>query len=642
MRQKTCAPGADRASLSSSCCAVEGEQPQPGVIGERDVLFLFDRVAKGQPIRGDAVVEAQLDFAAARDIEIGALALEHGVDLSANASSGGTPTGSGSIALNATIATDGNNATGGAISIGTSGGTGTLALGANLLTQGGAITISAPTVVSASISIDSTDNFAYPIGAPVTFDSTVNDLTANSDTLAVTSGDNTITFNGAVGGSKPLGFLQLSGGGNGGTVTTGLDIEAPMTLGGGASIVVNQNVVIDAPITKSSGSGNLDIDAGDSDAANQTPRPDEIIFGVSGAINFAGSSGNITINYHPSTFPFDDMNFAAVTAGSGGFNHYMTINSAADLEAINSNLAGDYSMGNSTIDLSSIANWTPLGTFTGILNGETGVIANLTINSSASNVGLFSQIGTGGAVENLGLTNVNVTATAPSSFNTGALAGTNEGTITNVGVISGSVAGTNTSDGAIGGLVGNSFGTITDSYSSASVSLSSSSAIESFAGGLVGYTETGAMISQSYANGPVAITATGAANVASYAGGLVGVAYGNVASSYAAGAVTNNVTNTSQDSVFAVTGGLVADLNGSVTNSYASGAVSGPSNVGTIPPSSVGGLVGLVGVNGESGSVSGDSYWDTVTTTQGTRGVGLIEAGGTFSGQGLTTTQFAT
>ena len=63
--------------------AVEGEQPQPRLIGEGDVLFLFDRVAEGQTIGGDAVGEAELDLAAARHVEIGALALEHGDDLRA-------------------------------------------------------------------------------------------------------------------------------------------------------------------------------------------------------------------------------------------------------------------------------------------------------------------------------------------------------------------------------------------------------------------------------------------------------------------------------------------------------------------------------------------------------------------------------
>ena len=60
--------------------AVEGKEPHPRAIGEGYVLFLLDRVAIGEPIGGDAVVDAELDFPAARDVEIGALALEHGDD----------------------------------------------------------------------------------------------------------------------------------------------------------------------------------------------------------------------------------------------------------------------------------------------------------------------------------------------------------------------------------------------------------------------------------------------------------------------------------------------------------------------------------------------------------------------------------
>ncbi len=77
MRQKTRAPGAARANLSSSLRAVEGKKPQARVIGKGNVLFLFYRIAERQTLGGDAIVEAQLDLATARHVEIGALALEH-------------------------------------------------------------------------------------------------------------------------------------------------------------------------------------------------------------------------------------------------------------------------------------------------------------------------------------------------------------------------------------------------------------------------------------------------------------------------------------------------------------------------------------------------------------------------------------
>src|SRR3984893_14876521 len=65
--------------LRAGCCtrqlvelesAVEGEQPQPRLVGEGDILFLLYRVGERQPVGGDAVGEAELDLAAARHIEI--------------------------------------------------------------------------------------------------------------------------------------------------------------------------------------------------------------------------------------------------------------------------------------------------------------------------------------------------------------------------------------------------------------------------------------------------------------------------------------------------------------------------------------------------------------------------------------------
>ena len=60
---------------------VESEQPEPRLMGEGNVFFLLYCVAEGQPLGGDTVVEAELDLAAARHVEAGALALEHRDDL---------------------------------------------------------------------------------------------------------------------------------------------------------------------------------------------------------------------------------------------------------------------------------------------------------------------------------------------------------------------------------------------------------------------------------------------------------------------------------------------------------------------------------------------------------------------------------
>jgi hypothetical protein len=79
------------------------------------------------------------------------------------------------------------------------------------------------------------------------------------------------------------------------------------------------------------------------------------------------------------------------------------------------------------IDLSSIANWTPLGTFTGELNGLNHSINNLVINRTVNNTGLFSVIDSA-RIQNLNFMNskINFNQTVPNDNNllgAGLLAG---------------------------------------------------------------------------------------------------------------------------------------------------------------------------------------------------------------------------
>ena len=75
-------------------------------------------------------------------------------------------------------------------------------------------------------------------------------------------------------------------------------------------------------------------------------------------------------------------------------------------------------------------NFTPIPNFTGLFDGQGQTIANLTIASTAENVGLFGSIGGAGVVRNLNL--ADVTVSGPGSQFVGTLAGTNAGTISNV------------------------------------------------------------------------------------------------------------------------------------------------------------------------------------------------------------------
>ena len=145
---------------------------------------------------------------------------------------------------------------------------------------------------------------------------------------------------------------------------------------------------------------------------------------------------------------------------------WMHINDVYELQA-----AGDVSMGKldgyywltGDIDADATKSWDScfnvLGdnttAFTGIFAGNNHVISGLQVSSGAD-AGLFGVIGTGGSVNDLGLSGSSI-----MGVNAGGVAGTNNGTIENVYSIGGSVNG----NSAAGGLAGSNTGTIKNAYS---------------------------------------------------------------------------------------------------------------------------------------------------------------------------------
>jgi hypothetical protein len=132
---------------------------------------------------------------------------------------------------------------------------------------------------------------------------------------------------------------------------------------------------------------------------------------------------------------------------------------------VHTNLTADYVL-TADIDMSSVANWTPLGDattpFSGSFDGGGHTIYNLIAADTQTNdQGLFGVIDTFGIVIDLRLEGARVTG----ANRTGILAGTNLGTINRVGV-EGIVSGATT----VGGLVGVNSGDISDAYAHASVS----------------------------------------------------------------------------------------------------------------------------------------------------------------------------
>jgi filamentous hemagglutinin family protein len=377
-----------------------------------------------------------------------------------------------------------------------------------------------------------------------------------------------------------------------------------------------------------------------------------VVFDPGGHVDYQGSTGTVSIYYNPSGSeatkyqkPTDYL--CPPCAGGGGvfvnatqpsqLTAYMLVNSASDLDAVRTNTSGTYALGRD-INAGSIANFAPIPNFTGLFEGQDAVtgqnqtIANLTIASTAQNVGLFGSIGGTGVVRNLNLTDVAVSAL--NSKLVGTLAGANAGTISNVsatgtvqagsGSTVGGLVGQNLGTGTIagatmpapaqacvagqtcasvavnvgsnglgGGLVGSNSGTIINAFATGEVTGSA---------GINGFTTLGGLaavnlgsISNSFASGDV-----GSSTVANLqAGGLAGTNFGTILSSSALGNV--------QAGDGSIAGGLVASnlVSGAITASTASGAVTS-----TGANSTIGGLVGV-----SAGTITNSTASGAVTST---------------------------
>ena len=259
-----------------------------------------------------------------------------------------------------------------------------------------------------------------------------------------------------------------------------------------------------------------------------------------------------------------------------------------DLDAIRDNLDDNHTLMNDLdstsagyIEVASpTANggkgWQPVGstavndTFEGSFDGQGYEIGDLFINRpDQSDVGLFGVVETGGVIENVRVVDSNVTGYEV----VGSLVGNSRGTVRN-SYARGNVAG----DLDVGGLVGVNDGTVSNSYSTGTINGND------FIGGLVGKNE--GSLSNSYSTGTI--------NGSAYVGDLVGVNIGTVSNSYAGGTVDGSK----------FVGGLLGRNEGAVSKCYSTGNVTGDEHIG-----------GLVGQN-LYGVVS-NSFWDTLTSGQG-------------------------
>ena len=312
-------------------------------------------------------------------------------------------------------------------------------------------------------------------------------------------------------------------------------------------------------------------------------------------LNYSGTGVNVGLG---SAGFAGQVNFTGSNTLSINSSSYTLISSVGALQGITtSGLSGHYALA-SNLTLSS--GFTPIGSgqpFTGVFDGLGHTISGLTItNSSAADVGLF---------------------------------GVSSGTIRNVGLLGGSVSGS--FEGAdIGGLVGDNSGTISNVFTTGSVS---SLGGGEWIGGLAGYNELSGTISNAYATGAVS-SSSYTANI----GGLVGTNYGSIRNAYATGSVSGSYGGPNEEDDI---GGLVGYNTGTIANAYATGSVSWGSTAGTYG-NFIGGLVGYsygggsitdayatghvssVNSNDQLGGLVGvinnstvtASYWDIQTTGQ--------------------------
>jgi len=248
-------------------------------------------------------------------------------------------------------------------------------------------------------------------------------------------------------------------------------------------------------------------------------------------------------------------------AGSGTEADPYVITDIYQLQEMQNDLAAYYVLGNDidasdTISLNDGAGFEPVGTFTGIFDGQGHTITGIYINRPTTKpIGLLGDIGNGAEIKNVDLADADVTGYA-----------------------------------SVGSLVGyNNDSTVFRCSSSGNVRGIESGGINSRVGGLVGINTNGALISQCYSTANVT---SGAWQV----GGLTGYnGHGAIViDCYARGDVSGRHK----------VGGLVGDNlypeGGYVQRCYSTGKISG-------------GGGGLIGYNWPGG-VTYDSYWDTQTS----------------------------
>ena len=192
-------------------------------------------------------------------------------------------------------------------------------------------------------------------------------------------------------------------------------------------------------------------------------------------------------------------NYTAGNATSATPEYYKLVKDTTELSAINSaaNLSGNYML-EQDIDFAN-GNHTPIGTtvtpFTGKFDGNFFQIKNFKANDT-HRAGLFGEI-TNARIENLGVTGAKITGGDPDSEAAGGIAAYASGSLVKNVYVKDSEITSKMADGVtdgaayVGGIVGVTTNTTIDSAYA-------KNHLGGYLGGIVGRTQTGSVISNSY------------------------------------------------------------------------------------------------------------------------------------------------
>ena len=408
--------------------------------------------------------------------------------------------------------------------------------------------------------------------------------------------------------------------------------DVKVTTGAGAV-----SIGVTAPLTWAS-SSHLTLDA----AYNVSIRSPVVIEGTAGLtiVTDDGGSGGDLLFFDQGKIDFWDTASSLVINGN---NYTLAADFITLVNAINVAPSGFYALTSDT-DAQVSLTYSPVKTFSGVMEGLGNTISSVTLNNkhSSQSLGIFGT--SAGTIRDLHL--AQVTVIGPRGAVIGGLVGTASGPLIGdlidgsisgnaaqaVGGLAGSsssliercdasghVASVSSFDTAdVGGVVGQSTGQISDTTSSATVS-----------GGIVGGIAGSA-------NGPVSNShATGASgdSQSGAAGGVVGLLGGN-------GTVTNSSASGAVTSSFGPAGGLVASNSGVVASSFATGAVyarwtqsSGSTVAGGLVGSNVGTLTNVFALGdakadiGAAGGLIGENF-GTSTASYSTGAPFVAQASG--------------